>query len=140
MKSFYFVLFFSFCSSFLKADTLYIYNYKRSSVYDTTFEKVATYKFKRNKICIVRPFLHKNYYDSTISNLLIKQPYCKLFDKRGRLFEEGIWNGEYFDGLYKSYHKNGILKSSGRYQTGKKVGIWSYYDDSGKLISSINYG
>lgn len=139
MKYYYLVLFFSFSFFTLKADTLLIYNYKRASVFDTTFAKMATYKYKRDKICIVRSLFNRNYYDSTISKLLIKQPYCRVFDKRGHLIEEGVWNGEYFNGSYLSYHRNGIVKSSGVYATGRKIGIWNYYDNSGKLIKSINY-
>lgn len=37
-------------------------------------------------------------------------------------------------GLWTTYHKNGQKESEGRYEEGRKVGAWSYWDATGALI------
>lgn len=41
--------------------------------------------------------------------------------------------GQSRDGIYKSYHKNGQIKSSEIYKKGKKAGLCKYYYENGKL-------
>lgn len=43
------------------------------------------------------------------------------------------------DGLYTSYYKNGIKKSEGYFDNGYRKGVWSVWDDKGKLIIKRNY-
>ena len=35
-------------------------------------------------------------------------------------------------GVWKTYYKNGNLKTSGSYKDGEPVGIWVKYDEQGK--------
>jgi len=44
-----------------------------------------------------------------------------------------------FEGLYKSYHQNGNIKSIGINLKDKKEGIWKFYDEDGKLFKVDNY-
>lgn len=41
--------------------------------------------------------------------------------------------GQSRDGIYKSYHKNGQIKSSEIYKKGQKAGLCKYYYENGKL-------
>lgn len=41
--------------------------------------------------------------------------------------------GQSRDGIYKSYHKNGQIKSSEVYKKGQKAGLCKYYYENGKL-------
>ncbi|MCB0479911.1 MAG: hypothetical protein KDC83_00705 [Flavobacteriales bacterium] len=57
----------------------------------------------------------------------------KRFDIQGKLFHEtnnlhGVMHGEF------TGYKNGLLNISGNYQSGLKTGLWSYYNDFGKVI------
>ncbi len=37
-------------------------------------------------------------------------------------------------GLWKRYHESGKLYDVGKYVNGEKKGVWKYYDERGKLI------
>lgn len=39
------------------------------------------------------------------------------------------------DGLYEDYHPNGKIKSKGMILGGQKTGIWTFYNQSGDLLS-----
>jgi antitoxin component YwqK of YwqJK toxin-antitoxin module len=41
--------------------------------------------------------------------------------------------------LWKRWWKNGKLKSQGRYENGKKVRSWQYWDENGNLIKIEEY-
>ena len=44
-------------------------------------------------------------------------------------------------GPIKKYYENGTLKSEGQYKDWRiKIGHWNYYDQNGKLHSSVDYG
>ncbi|MBI4945934.1 MAG: hypothetical protein HY840_05990 [Bacteroidetes bacterium] len=70
---------------------------------------------------------------------LVNYPYCKIYDKKHRLIEEGIWTTECFSGKYKSYHNNAVKKSEGMYHCNIKIGNWKYYDKKGKLVKEESY-
>ena len=50
---------------------------------------------------------------------------------------------EYVDGKsfgeVKWYHENGVLHSFGRFEHGKQIGQWIYYDEKGNLIETKIY-
>ncbi len=64
--------------------------------------------------------LNKIYRES--GNLLFIGTY--KMDKDSNLFE---------DGAFIKYTESGIVKDTGSYHDGKKVGIWSYFDASGTV-------
>lgn len=37
-------------------------------------------------------------------------------------------------GLWTTYHSNGVKESEGRYDQGRQVGTWTFYDQTGKLL------
>ena len=45
------------------------------------------------------------------------------------------------EGPIKKYYENGSLRAEGNYKDWRiKIGEWKYYDPSGKLESTIDYG
>jgi hypothetical protein len=42
-------------------------------------------------------------------------------------------------GPYFYYYENGKVKVSGEYKDDEKSGVWSYYDEKGKLINTEKY-
>ncbi|WP_282629131.1 toxin-antitoxin system YwqK family antitoxin [Empedobacter sedimenti] len=42
-------------------------------------------------------------------------------------------------GIWKFYHKNGILKEIGRTKNGEQISKWKYYDEKGNLINIMEY-
>lgn len=65
--------------------------------------------------------------------------YCKFFDGKHRIIEEGRWCSEYFNGAYISYYKNGNIKKKGSYQLGNCVGEWTYYKRNGCVKKIVQY-
>jgi len=43
------------------------------------------------------------------------------------------------DGDDLGYHRNGKLAYRGRYEDGKQIGTWTWYDDTGKVTSTKQY-
>ncbi|MEY4876413.1 MAG: hypothetical protein RL708_1562 [Bacteroidota bacterium] len=62
------------------------------------------------------------------------------FDRNDSMRFEGIaYNGRFY-GLSTWYHPNGKVAEQGvRFTIDTYVGIWNYYDSTGKLIKSIDY-
>jgi len=82
------------------------------------------------------------FVESICDSLLDKAQgnYCKFYNANSIVVEEGIWHREFFEGAYKSYYDNGIVKSKGIYSsTGVRRGKWMYYDKKGKLKKTIDY-
>lgn len=52
--------------------------------------------------------------------------------------EEVYRNGNK-NGGYTSWFKNGTVKIKGKYQNNKRVGVWSWFTEQGKLQYSLNY-
>ena len=42
-------------------------------------------------------------------------------------------------GEVKSFHENGQLKVQGEFANGKNVGVWIFYDESGKVTNTIDH-
>jgi len=56
-----------------------------------------------------------------------------------------IWSrGDYLNGLEEGakivYHDNGVLFYEGWYKAGKRVDEWRFFDRTGQLIQTIDYG
>lgn len=49
-------------------------------------------------------------------------------------FEKG-----FFDGEYKTYYPNGIVKAEGRFEKNNRVGKWTVYDPTGRMIQQRDY-
>lgn len=71
--------------------------------------------------------------------------YCRFYYENGNMVQEGVSGNElFFIGKIKSYHQNGIIAEEGSYSDNfcyrnKKVGLWKYYNEQGKLIKEEMY-
>lgn len=66
--------------------------------------------------------------------------YCRIYNEKQILIEEGVWHPEFFSGYYRKYYSNGKLKEEGRFTPmGMKIGIWKYYKRNGKLRKRADY-
>lgn len=61
--------------------------------------------------------------------------------ENGNYKEIGYYNNNLVEGPIKKYYENGILKAEGMYKDWRiKIGQWKYFDNNGKLKSTIDYG
>jgi hypothetical protein len=81
--------------------------------------------FLLSTIYIFCSFIDKEHVVNTFENEKIK---CIYYTKQNRI-----------DGLYTSYYKNGVKKSEGYFDNGYRKGVWSVWNDKGKLIIKRNY-
>ena len=66
--------------------------------------------------------------------------YGKIFNCEGELRFEKVYNNWIIeDGIWESYYSHGYLKETGKYEDGKKIGIWKSYDGLGKIFSEYKY-
>lgn len=58
----------------------------------------------------------------------------------GNIKEIGHYNDNRVEGPISQYHPNGVLKAKGTYaHWRKKVGTWTYYNENGNLIKTVDY-
>lgn len=99
---------------------------------------------------IVMIDLYKEYHDNGKVKLVggtnkgLKSGIFREYDADGNLIQGYIYNkdtlmsegmvqaGGIFVGEWKTYYKNGKIKSTGPYQNGQKDGFWTYYYENGK--------
>jgi antitoxin component YwqK of YwqJK toxin-antitoxin module len=86
------------------------------------------------------------YYEN--GNKRVEGYYNDAGKKHGKWvywYEDGTkWSEGYFfegenDKKRTTWHENGQLHYSGTYDKGKRVGIWKFYDESGKPTKEIDY-
>jgi len=59
----------------------------------------------------------------------------------GNLKEAGTYQQNKVAGPIKKYYPSGKLKSEGTYRDWRiRIGRWNYYDESGKMIETIDHG
>lgn len=56
---------------------------------------------------------------------------------KGELLREGSYRNNVKQGIYKFYHDNGVLESTGQYVDGQRVGEWTYYNDHGGIKQEV---
>jgi len=62
----------------------------------------------------------------------------KKFYDNGKLQSITSLSQDYVeDGQYVEYWENGAVKTKGRYNNGKEIGLWRYYNEDGKLIEKV---
>ncbi len=50
-------------------------------------------------------------------------------------------NGVYKrNGWFKAYYEDGTVEREGNYRDEKRVGVWHFYDATGKLTQTTDYG
>lgn len=68
----------------------------------------------------------------------LKNGIGKKYSNEGKLVEEATYINGQMQGSYTVYNANKVVVIKGQFKADKKNAIWSYYDDSGKLIRQIN--
>ena len=84
------------------------------------------------------------YSEKIIDLKETKQSYFRyhgLYERfeAGQLLESYIFVDGEKEGEFKTYHKNGVLNTSGTYKNGKYVGFYKSYFDNGVLASESYY-
>lgn len=63
-----------------------------------------------------------------------------IYYQNGQMESKKSYNLDFkLDGSYKTWTKEGQLLIEGEYKNGKKVGIWRWYDKTGKLKKEKNF-
>lgn len=63
---------------------------------------------------------------------------CIWYHDNGQVSQEGLYKEDTAIGVWKEYHKNGVLKSKGRYNISRE-GDWLRWYQSGNLLSTSTY-
>lgn len=71
-------------------------------------------------------FCAKDYYTFKNSDSVIKREFCK-----------SNWKDK--DGEYFEYHQNGQVSIKGKYDHGKRIGEWTWYNENGNVLKSKTY-
>lgn len=125
---------------------------KAISVYDESlYNKLPLFTLKKDGYEV---FVHKNdpnrkmmkyYWDNGQVQLIGFFLQNKKDGRWTEFFENGSMSAEAFfvddkkDSVHKTYYENGVVASIEKYNVGKKVGQWEYYDTSGKLDHKRNF-
>lgn len=68
-----------------------------------------------------------------------RQGECQSFYPNGKLWSDDYFTAGLIDGATTSYYDNGQKRYEGTCSKGKPTGIWKYYDNTGKLIHTVDY-
>lgn len=119
----------------LKCDTTYLI--RNSFLY--LAKDISLDKFRKCNCTYSEKRWKGNDSDSYYLSNNIGSSYFIFKDKKNRIIEQGYWLGEFFNGLYISYYKNGKVKSKGKFAGEEKTGEWLYYDEKGNLQKKETY-
>jgi len=65
---------------------------------------------------------------------------CQSFYPNGKLWSDDYFTAGLIDGATVAYYDNGKRRYDGTCVKGRPVGIWRYYDYTGKLVRTKNFG
>jgi len=68
-----------------------------------------------------------------------RQGECQSFYPNGKLWSDDFFAAGLLNGATTSYYDNGQKRYEGVCSKGKPVGTWKYYDNTGKLLRTIDY-
>ena len=68
-----------------------------------------------------------------------KYGYAVYYYENGQKKKEGMYYDCKEVGLWMEYWPNGVKKAEGKYNEAQKTGVWNYWDESGKLVKTIDY-
>lgn len=68
-----------------------------------------------------------------------RQGECQSFYPTGKLWSDDYFAAGLLDGSTTAYYENGVKRYEGSCSQGKQVGVWKYYDNTGKLVRSVDY-
>ena len=134
--------------SMLTLDTLKQYsttgNFKGYAI--DTRDSIINFYYGKNRSNKTKKLTKSEYYDFNLGreNLSDCRPcWLKTFDIfTGRLIFEGPQYTDARIGEFLVYYENGKLKEKGRYSfdnSGKKVGVWTYFKQNGKIREEKNH-
>ena len=69
-----------------------------------------------------------------------RQGECQSFYPNGKLESDDFFMAGLLDGATTTYYDNGQKRYEGACSKGKPSGVWKFYDNTGKLIRSKDYG
>ena len=127
------------CQNF-HVDTIFIKQNCNYSIREIGMYKLC-YVLRNNEILFSKKKNDKSKCDDSLF-CFINNNYTSHFifvDKKNRYIEEGNWRSIQFNGKYRSYFKNGKIKSEGNYCFNVEIGRWVYYKKNGQVYKSINY-
>lgn len=117
------------------------YAIKRISDNDFRYEFYTTSKK-------IKPEANKMYYwfkgglihcaQSGVAGDLLNDKFTKMYHSN-QLAEQGEFRNGLKIGLWKTWHPNGIVKTSVYWRNGLKTGIFYSYDENGAMIEHGNY-
>ena len=83
--------------------------------------------------CLGSPFVpDTNYIDS--NNL--KQGFWRIC--REKLCYDAYYVNDTLNGVFKTYYQNKMISSFGLYNKGKMIGVWYYFDETGRLLMEVS--
>jgi hypothetical protein len=82
----------------------------------------------RNRVAMLKRLCILVVVMGVISSVTAAKTYWDNGNIRG---EYSINAAGQLDGIYKAYYESGMLKTEGKYKDGKKIGLWTYYDENG---------
>ncbi len=69
-----------------------------------------------------------------------RQGECQSFYPNGTLESDDFFTGGLLNGATTVYYDNGQKRYEGTCTKGKPTGLWKFYDNSGKIIRTKDYG
>ena len=76
---------------------------------------------------------------SLIIHTALAQSYMTFYYYDSVKSAEGPWLNNKPEGIWKNYYPSGVMKSTGKFTGGLPDSIWTFFDDSGKVIKKITY-
>lgn len=68
-----------------------------------------------------------------------RQGECQSFYPNGKLWSDDFFIAGLIDGPTTAYYDNGQKRYEGICSKGKPTGIWKYYDNTGKVVRTVDY-
>jgi hypothetical protein len=69
-----------------------------------------------------------------------RQGECQSFYSNGKLQSDDFFTGGLMDGSTIVYYDNGQKEYEGNCTKGKPYGVWKFYNNTGKLVRTKDYG
>ncbi len=82
---------------------------------------------------------------SVVLYILLLMPLLTTGKDMKRYYENDSYKVDYYsnngklNGKYVSHYRNGQVKAEGKFENNQRIGIWSVYDTTGKLVMSRDY-
>ena len=77
--------------------------------------------------------MHK--VDTSLYSGMLTEYYSEANQKKfENKYHDGIKNGKYI-----SWFKNGEIKVAGKFDENKRIGVWNWYTEEGRLQYSFDY-